>query len=65
MHIPDSLSFEKASTISLGAITVGQGLYQKALGLKLPTEPAGGDEWVLIYGAGSATGSLGVQYAKL
>lgn len=65
MHIPDSLSFEQASTISLGAITCGQGLYQKALKLKLPTEPVSGKEFVLIYGGASATGSLAVQYAKL
>jgi NADPH:quinone reductase-like Zn-dependent oxidoreductase len=65
MHMPDSLSFEQAATVSLGAITVGQGLYQKALKLELPTEPISGKEYVLIYGGASATGSLAVQYAKL
>ncbi|KAF2432067.1 zinc-binding oxidoreductase alcohol dehydrogenase [Tothia fuscella] len=65
MHIPDSLTFEQASTISLGASTVGQGLYQTSIGINLPTEPASGNEWILIYGGSSATGSLAVQYAKL
>jgi len=65
MHIPKDLSFEEASTVSLGAITVGQGLYQKALKLALPTEPIKNKEFVLIYGGSTATGSLAVQYAKL
>lgn len=65
MHMPDSLSFEKAATIPLGASTVGQGLYQKALKLNLPTEPIKDKEFVLIYGGSTATGSLAVQYAKL
>jgi NADPH:quinone reductase-like Zn-dependent oxidoreductase len=45
--------------------TVNQGLYQKALGLKLPTEPETSAEYVLIYGGSSATGSLAIQFAKL
>jgi NADPH:quinone reductase-like Zn-dependent oxidoreductase len=65
MKIPDSLSFEKASTIGLGAATVGQGLYEKALGLNLPTNPVKEKTDVLIYGGSTATGTLGIQYAKL
>jgi NADPH:quinone reductase-like Zn-dependent oxidoreductase len=65
MKIPDSLSFEKASTIGLGAATVAQGLYQKALGLNLPTNPIKEKTYVLIYGGSTATGTLGIQYAKL
>jgi NADPH:quinone reductase-like Zn-dependent oxidoreductase len=65
MHIPSSFTFEKAATIPLGASTVGQGLYQKALKLALPTEPIKDKEFVLIYGGSTATGSLAVQYAKL
>ncbi|KAF4468056.1 zinc-binding oxidoreductase alcohol dehydrogenase [Fusarium albosuccineum] len=67
MRIPDSMGFEQAATVGLGAITVGQGLYQKALQLELP-EAAGQvprkDISVLIYGGSSATGALGIQYAK-
>lgn len=66
MRMPDDLSFEKAATIGLGAITVGQGLYQKAMKLRLPTGFAENDgEYVFIYGGGSATGALAIQYAKL
>lgn len=67
MRVPEHLSFEEAATIGLGSITVGQGLYQKALKLDLP--PATGEAKrngipVLIYGGGTATGALGIQYAK-
>ncbi|KIW17539.1 hypothetical protein PV08_04733 [Exophiala spinifera] len=63
---PASLSFEKAATLSLGAITCGQGLFQKGLKLKLPGEGGvQGKPFVLIYGGTTATGSLGIQFATL
>ena len=65
MKKPESLSFEAAATVPLGASTVGQGLYQKALKLNLPTDPVKEKTFVLIYGGSSATGSLAIQYAKL
>jgi len=65
MHVPETLQMEAAATFPLGAITCGQSLYQKSLKLKLPTEPSTGGEYVLVYGGSTATGSLGVQYAKL
>ncbi|KAK5716302.1 hypothetical protein LTR17_016491 [Elasticomyces elasticus] len=65
VKIPDSLSFEAAATFPLGVGTVGQGLFQQALKLNLPTEPTKNGESILIYGGSSATGSLGIQYAKL
>ena len=49
VKIPDSLSFEDASTFPLGVSTVGQGLFQKALKLNLPTNPTKHGETVLIY----------------
>lgn len=49
VKIPDSLSFEDASTFPLGVSTVGQGLFQKALKLNLPTNPTKNGETVLIY----------------
>ncbi|RMZ76257.1 hypothetical protein DV737_g4876, partial [Chaetothyriales sp. CBS 132003] len=69
MKIPSSLTFDQAATFPLGVTTVGQGLYQKALKLRLPYSstsdgPEGDAEWVLIYGGSSATGSLGIQFAK-
>lgn len=65
MKIPDSLTFEQAATLPLGVMTVGQGLYQKALKLDLPAHSGPRDEWILIYGGSSATGSLGIQFAKM
>ncbi|PNS14317.1 hypothetical protein CAC42_6830 [Sphaceloma murrayae] len=62
--IPDSLSFEEASTFGVGISTVGQGLYQ-SLGLKLPGEGSGEGEYVVVYGGSTATGTLAIQYAAL
>ncbi|KFY29330.1 hypothetical protein V491_00094 [Pseudogymnoascus sp. VKM F-3775] len=66
MRLPKNINFEDASTIGLGAITVGQGLFQKnkGLGLEFPGEGNGNGEWVLIYGGSTATGTLGIQWAK-
>jgi NADPH:quinone reductase-like Zn-dependent oxidoreductase len=47
----------------VGILTVSLALYQK-LGLPFPGEGKS-DEWVLIYGGSTATGSLAIQYAKL
>ena len=49
VKLPDSLSFEAAATFPLGVSTVGQGLFQKALKLNLPTDPVKGSTPVLIY----------------
>lgn len=62
---PDTLSFEQAATVPLGATTVGQGLYQKALKLNLPTDPIKEKTYVLIYAGSTATGALAIQYATL
>ncbi|KAF5023793.1 hypothetical protein F66182_4149 [Fusarium sp. NRRL 66182] len=68
MRMPDSLSFPQAATLGLGTGTVGQGLFQKSLKLQLPqlemADVVKHDEPVLIYGGGSATGALGIQFAK-
>ncbi|KAJ5814240.1 uncharacterized protein N7503_000990 [Penicillium pulvis] len=66
MRIPDGWTFEKAATTPLGLITVGQGLYQKSLKLKLPTDPERNKNVpVLIYGGTTATATLAIQLAKL
>lgn len=49
VKLPDGFTFEKAATFPLGVSTVGQGLFQKALKLRLPTEPTKNGESVLIY----------------
>ncbi|KAL4993360.1 chaperonin 10-like protein [Aspergillus recurvatus] len=64
MQIPENLSFEEASTLGVGIITVGQALYQ-SLGIALPTEPTKNPQTILIYGGSTATGTLAIQFAKL
>ncbi|KAK7423064.1 hypothetical protein QQZ08_009231 [Neonectria magnoliae] len=65
MGMPDGLNFEQAATLGLGTITVGQGLYQKAMQLDLPSaSPEKKKENVLIYGGGTATAALGIQFAR-
>ncbi|EXJ88567.1 hypothetical protein A1O1_05497 [Capronia coronata CBS 617.96] len=64
IRIPDSLSFEEAASLGVGVITCGQGLFQK-FGLNMPSHPTTEGDFVLIYGGSSATGMLGIQFAKL
>ncbi|EFX01768.1 zinc-binding oxidoreductase [Grosmannia clavigera kw1407] len=65
MRIPDEMDFTDAATLGLGSITVGQGLFQKALKLDLPALTIMKKEIpVLIYGGGTATGALAIQYAR-
>lgn len=64
MRIPDGMSFEDASTAGVAQITVGQGLYQK-MGLAWPDAPLEEKKPLLIYGGSSATGAVGIQFAKL
>jgi NADPH:quinone reductase-like Zn-dependent oxidoreductase len=63
-QIPDFMSNEDAASLPLGTTTVGQGFYQ---GLKLatPENPLKTPENILIYGGATATGILGIQFAKL
>ncbi|KAL2267837.1 hypothetical protein VTJ83DRAFT_5114 [Remersonia thermophila] len=68
---PDNLSDVEAATLGVGISTVAQGLYQ-ALKLPLPGTPeaaaaAAGSPppEILIYGGSTATGILGIQFAKL
>lgn len=64
IKIPDNIGFEEAATLGVGTATVGQGLYQK-MKLPLPTAPAKEKFPILIYGGSTATGILGIQFAKL
>ncbi|KAJ5495548.1 hypothetical protein N7539_000664 [Penicillium diatomitis] len=66
IKIPDHLSFEEAATLGTGITTCGQGLYQ-FLKLPLPTSDLteSNGQSILIYGGSTATGILGIQYAKL
>ena len=63
-RIPESLSFEDASTVGVGLLTCGQGLFQQ-MGLCLPSRPSTEEQYILIYGGSTATGMLGIQFAKM
>lgn len=58
------MSFEDAATLGVGITTVGQGLYQ-FLKLPPPTSPLSTPKAILINGGSTATGILGIQFAKL
>jgi NADPH:quinone reductase-like Zn-dependent oxidoreductase len=62
--VPEGMSFEETATLGVGVVTVGQGLYQ-AMGLPFPDAPLEKKKPILIYGGSSATGALGIQFAKL
>ena len=64
MKVPNRVGDEDASTVGVGVLTVGQGLYQ-SLGLPWPNQPGKEKFPVLIYGGSTATGALAIQMAKL
>jgi NADPH:quinone reductase-like Zn-dependent oxidoreductase len=73
IHIPANMSFEEAATLGVGITSVGQGLYQ-TLSLPFPSSIHDGGEKktaspgtqpILVYGASTASGVLGIQFAKL
>ncbi|KAM0252539.1 hypothetical protein ACHAQJ_007671 [Trichoderma viride] len=61
-HTP--LSDEEAASLGVSVFTVGQGLYQN-LKLQLPTNPVTTPIPIFIYGGSTASGILGIQFAKL
>jgi NADPH:quinone reductase-like Zn-dependent oxidoreductase len=64
LHIPNNISFQEAATLGVGIFTIGQALYQ-SLKLALPDNPTKEPVPLLIYGGSTASGSLGIQFAKL
>ncbi|KAF3760258.1 putative zinc-binding oxidoreductase ToxD [Cryphonectria parasitica EP155] len=72
MHVPDSVSFEEASTTGVGVATAGYSLYY-VLNLPWPdvdnaavAGPADTDaDVIFIYGGSTATGTVAIQFAKL
>lgn len=64
MKIPSNLSFEQASTLGAGLLTISQGLY-KWLQLPLPPALVSPSYPILVYGGGSASGVMAIQFAKL
>jgi NADPH:quinone reductase-like Zn-dependent oxidoreductase len=71
MRIPDNISFE-AATLGMGVTSVGQGLYQalelpipKPLATPPPASSSTSAPLVLIHGGSTASGALGIQYARI
>ncbi|KAI9640057.1 hypothetical protein NHQ30_011621 [Ciborinia camelliae] len=62
--VPDFMSMEDAATLGVAVGTNGQGIYQ-TLKLPLPSQPAEKPIQLLIYGGSTATGTIGIQLAKL
>ncbi|TGJ79050.1 hypothetical protein E0Z10_g9709 [Xylaria hypoxylon] len=62
--VPDSVSFQDASTIALPFATAMQAMFQR-LGLPEPSKPATSAFPVLINGGASSVGLYAVQLAKL
>jgi NADPH:quinone reductase-like Zn-dependent oxidoreductase len=65
-NIPDTLAYEDACVVPLGAMTAACGLFQKdALALELPalnSRPR--DQWVLLAGGATSVGCNAIQLAK-
>lgn len=64
IKIPDPVSFEKAATLGVAMVTIGQGLYQH-MKLERPLRPATAGRHILIYGGSGGMGTFGIQFAKL
>lgn len=62
-RIPPDMSFATAATLAVGLSTVGLGLYH-TLKLPLPGQPTKESATVLVYGGGTATGSLAIQMLR-
>jgi len=65
MKIPEGASFEEAATGGVAVITVGQGIYQQWDEVPWPEKPMKERKPLLIWGGSSATGAIGIQFAKL
>lgn len=62
--IPEPMGFEEAATLGVGMLTIGLTLYH-VMKLPLPHAPVDNPQYVLVYGGGTATGTLAIQALKL
>ena len=60
--VPPAMSYEAAATLGIGLSTVGMALYH-TLKLPMPSLSTGEPRFILIYGGGTATGTLAIQMA--
>lgn len=73
MHIPQHMSFEGASSLGVGVLSAGMGLFRVSkFGIPhhLWTDddndsPNENQKWILVYGGSTASGSVAIQFAKL
>lgn len=65
--LPRGVSFETGATLGVGLSTVGMALYH-TWGLPLPEDKdctvSNGPRYVLVYGGGTATGTLAIQMLR-
>lgn len=67
IKVPAGITWEAACTVGVASGTSALALW-KELGLSMPqldTSRPNTDQWVLIYGGSTATGSVAIQLAKL
>ena len=62
--IPPGMSFQVAATLGIGLSTLGLALYQ-FLKLPFPISPTSKSSYVLVYGGGTATGTLAIQLLRM
>ncbi|KAL9045364.1 MAG: hypothetical protein Q9214_001577 [Letrouitia sp. 1 TL-2023] len=63
-RIPSEMSYSTAATLGVGMATVGMALY-RTLKLPLPGSRPEEPDFVLVYGGGTATGTLAIQMLYL
>ncbi|CAK3945357.1 alcohol dehydrogenase [Lecanosticta acicola] len=66
-NVPENMQLEQAAALGMPLMTVGLALHHM-LKVPLPSHPserAGTGEYVFIYGGGTATGTMAVQFAAL
>jgi len=63
-RIPEGMGFEEAATLGTALATSGLALYH-VLKLPLPSQPASKPAFALVYGGGTATGTIAIQLLKL
>ena len=62
--VPQGMSLHTAATLGVGMATVGMALY-RSLKLPLPGSTSEKTDFVLVYGGGTATGTLAIQMLRM